>query len=93
MENNLSVKNMTVTPIFTTNIPPSSLHSFQRILSNVTENDLPELLLADFRDTFSNKFYQSALDDYENIGFTYHNISIGSDGKCKCCFIIGFFLS
>ncbi|XP_045455287.1 nicastrin [Melitaea cinxia] len=81
MENNLSAKNMTVTPIFTTNIPPSSLHSFQRIFSNVTENDLPELLLADFRDTFSNKFYQSALDDYENIGFTYHNISIGSDGK------------
>ncbi|CAH2099957.1 unnamed protein product [Euphydryas editha] len=81
MEKKFSINNMTLTPVFTTNLPPSSLHSFQRILGNVTENDLPELLLVDYRDTFSNKFYQSALDDHENIGFAYHNISIGSDGK------------
>lgn len=80
---NLEVQKMSVTPEFTLNLPPSSLHSFRRILKNVTENgSLPELLLADYKDTFSNKFYQSALDDSDNVHFVYRNITI-NNGTCK----------
>ncbi|XP_050360014.1 nicastrin [Nymphalis io] len=81
MVNNLNPNNMTLAPIFTSNLPPSSLHSFRRILGNITDNYMPELLIVDHNETFSNKFYQSALDDYENVGFVYHNISISGDGK------------
>lgn len=76
--------NMTVTNSFTNNLPPSSLHSFRRILKNVTKTgDLPELLLTDHGAAFTNLFYNSAMDDYEKIGYVYHNISIGTDGTCK----------
>ncbi|XP_069354444.1 nicastrin isoform X1 [Maniola hyperantus] len=76
-----SQNNITISPEFTSNIPPSSLHSFRRILRNVTESGaLPEILLVDHKETFNNKFYESALDDYENIGYVYHNISISKDG-------------
>ncbi|XP_073943574.1 nicastrin [Choristoneura fumiferana] len=73
--------NMTVTNTFTNNLPPSSLHSFRRILKNVTKSgELPELLLTDHGATFTNLFYNSAMDDYEKIGYVYHNISVGIDG-------------
>ncbi|CAH2267190.1 jg2922 [Pararge aegeria aegeria] len=76
-----TLNNITVSPEFTTDIPPSSLHSFRQILRNVTESgSLLEILLADHKGTFTNKFYESALDDYENIGYVYHNISIDSEG-------------
>ncbi|XP_041974458.1 nicastrin [Aricia agestis] len=79
--NYLNEVNMTVTPKFTMNLPPSSVHSFRRILKNATESaKLSELLLVDHGDTFTNKYYESVLDDEENIGYVYHNISIGSDG-------------
>ena len=85
MLENSNINNLTLAPEFSINLPPSSLHSFRRILRNETESGaLPEVLLADFKRTFTNKFYQSALDDYESIGFLYHNISVGTDGKCKC---------
>lgn len=68
----------------TDNIPPSSLHSFRRILKNVTESgSLTEILIADHNAQFTNMFYNSALDDYTKIGFDYHNITVGSDGICK----------
>ncbi|XP_030028007.2 nicastrin isoform X1 [Manduca sexta] len=74
--------NMTVFSEYTTNLPPSSLHSFRRILRNVTESgDLGELLITDHNNTFTNMYYNSALDDYDKIGFNYHNISISSDGQ------------
>lgn len=79
-----SQNNITLSPEFTSNIPPSSLHSFRRILRNVTESGLlPEILLVDHKETFTNRFYESALDDHEKIGYVYHNISISSDGVCK----------
>lgn len=82
LNSNLGVHKMTLSPVFTDNLPPSSLHSFRRILKNVTESgSLTEVLLTDFNEKFTNMFYNSALDDYHNIGFLYHNISIGSDGK------------
>lgn len=85
MEALMRETNMTLTKKFTKNLPPSSLHSFRRILRNVTENgELPEILLADHGDTFSNNFYQSVLDDVKNIGFKYHNITIDSNGTCMC---------
>lgn len=84
MLTNTNKNNMTIVPEFNINLPPSSLHSFRRILSNETEIGLlPEVLIVDFKDKFTNKFYQSALDDHESIGFVYHNISIGSEGKCE----------
>ncbi|CAG9575785.1 unnamed protein product [Danaus chrysippus] len=74
--------NMTIESEFSINLPPSSLHSFRKILSNATESgELPEILLVDHVGKFTNKFYQSALDDYESIGYTYHNITISNDGK------------
>lgn len=73
--------NITVLPVFNENLPPSSLHSFRRILENETvSGELPELLIVDHKETFTNLFYNSALDDYHKIGFVYHNISIGNDG-------------
>lgn len=67
----------------TNNLPPSSLHSFRRILKNVTETGaLTEVLIVDHSEGFTNMFYNSALDEYTKIGFLYHNISIGSDGTC-----------
>lgn len=67
----------------TDNLPPSSLHSFRRILKNVTESgELTEILIVDHSEGFSNLYYNSALDEYAKIGFAYHNISIGSDGTC-----------
>lgn len=80
MKNN----NIEVTNITTANLPPSSLHSFRRILTNVTTSgELPELLLVDHNETFTNMFYNSPLDEYDKINFVYHNISIGSDGSFK----------
>ncbi|XP_072936066.1 nicastrin [Epargyreus clarus] len=79
MSNNLN--GMTLMPEFSTNLPPSSIHSFRRILRNETQNGhLPEVLLTDYKDTFTNLFYESALDEADNIGFVYHNISIGANG-------------
>ncbi|CAH0600525.1 unnamed protein product [Chrysodeixis includens] len=70
-----------ITPEFTTNLPPSSLHSFRRILKNVTESgELPEVLLVDHSNTFSNLFYQSALDEYGKIRFNYKNLTISDTG-------------
>ncbi|KAI5632519.1 nicastrin domain-containing protein [Phthorimaea operculella] len=81
MNSNTAAYNMTLTPKFTNNLPPSSIHSFRRILKNVTANgDLPEILLVDHAESFTNKFYHSVLDDYDKIGFAYHNISIGPNG-------------
>ncbi|CAH0722537.1 unnamed protein product, partial [Brenthis ino] len=82
MLTNTNQNNLTIVPEFNINLPPSSLHSFRRILSNETESGLlPEVLIVDYKETFTNKFYQSALDDHESIGFVYHNISIGSEGQ------------
>ncbi|XP_052737309.1 nicastrin [Bicyclus anynana] len=76
-----SLNNITVSPKFTSNIPPSSLHSFRRILRNVTDSgSLLEILLVDHEENFSNLYYESALDDYEHIGYVYHNISISNEG-------------
>ncbi|XP_048006054.1 nicastrin isoform X2 [Leguminivora glycinivorella] len=75
----LSKNNVTVTEAFSNNLPPSSLHSFRRLLRNAT-SALPELLLADHNGPFTNMFYNSALDDYEKINYKYHNITIGTDG-------------
>lgn len=73
--------NLTVATENTTNLPPSSLHSFRRILKNVTESgSLAEVLLVDFKDTFTNMFYQSALDNLDNINFNYRNLTIDSNG-------------
>ncbi|KAJ2946436.1 hypothetical protein O0L34_g12478 [Tuta absoluta] len=81
MNSNAATYNMTLQPKFTNNLPPSSIHSFRRILKNVTESgDLPEVLLADHAESFTNNFYHSVLDDYDKIGFAYHNISIGANG-------------
>ncbi|XP_059049016.1 nicastrin [Achroia grisella] len=78
---NLNVSNITLSPVFTENLPPSSLHSFRRILKNVTESGaLTEVLLTDFNEKFTNMFYNSALDDYVKIGFLYHNITVDSNG-------------
>ncbi|KAJ8734054.1 hypothetical protein PYW07_014605 [Mythimna separata] len=74
-------KNITLTPDYNSNLPPSSLHSFRRTFRNETESGaLPEVLLTDFKATFSNMFYNSALDDYDNIDFTYHNITVDNKG-------------
>ncbi|XP_068628327.1 nicastrin isoform X2 [Battus philenor] len=74
--------NMTISLEITKNLPPSSLHSFRRELQNETQSgDLPEILLVDYKDTFTNAYYQSVLDDEENIGFIYHNITIGPNGE------------
>lgn len=74
-------QNITLSLDYSTNFPPSSLHSFRRILKNETESGaLPEVLLTDFKATFSNMFYNSALDDYDNIDFTYRNITIDNNG-------------
>ncbi|XP_049887276.1 nicastrin [Pectinophora gossypiella] len=82
LEKNTATYNMGIVQQNTPNLPPSSLHSFRRILKNVTESgELPEVLLVDHGETFSNKFYHSVLDDFDNITFNYRNISIGSDGK------------
>ncbi|XP_047523406.1 nicastrin [Pieris napi] len=70
--------NLTVSPILTTNLPPSSLHSFKRIL-NAT--DMPELLLVDHRETFTNMYYESALDMSDTIDYVYHNLTVGSGGE------------
>lgn len=76
--------NMTLLPVFTKNIPPSSLHSFRRILKNETESgQLPQVLLVDYKDTFTNAYYESIFDDADNIGFVYRNISVGPDGLCE----------
>ncbi|KAJ0181165.1 hypothetical protein K1T71_003250 [Dendrolimus kikuchii] len=72
---------MAVNYIVSDNLPPSSLHSFRKILKNVTSSgDLPELLIVDHDEIFTNLFYNSALDQSDKIGYFYHNISIGSDG-------------
>ncbi|CAK1599778.1 unnamed protein product [Parnassius mnemosyne] len=82
MSENANAFNITLTPEFTTNLPPSSLHSFRRILKNETESgDLPEVLLIDHQGKFTNTYYESVLDDDTNIGFIYHNISVGPEGK------------
>ncbi|XP_053601840.1 nicastrin [Plodia interpunctella] len=82
MSSNLAAYNMTLEPVFSSNIPPSSLHSFRRILQNATSSGaIREVLLTDYKEKFTNLFYNSALDDYDKIGFVYRNISIGSDGK------------
>ncbi|XP_013195444.2 nicastrin [Amyelois transitella] len=81
MSSNIEAYNMTLQPIFSTNLPPSSLHSFRRILQNATTSGMiREVLLTDHNEKFTNLFYNSALDDYEKIGFVYRNISIGNDG-------------
>ena len=78
-------KNMPLTTEYSpTNIPPSSLHSFRRILKNETESGtLPEVLLADFKAKFTNTLYHSVLDDHTNIDFSYRNITIDSNGTCE----------
>lgn len=77
-------QNITLSSEYSTNFPPSSLHSFRRILKNDTESgNLPEVLLTDFKATFSNMFYNSALDDYDNIDFTYRNITVDNNGTCE----------
>lgn len=84
MSNNTNKMKMNVFPQFTTNLPPSSLHSFRRILKNVTKSgELPELLIADHKNTFTNMFYNSALDVFSKINFKYHNITIDRNGTCK----------
>lgn len=76
--------NITLSPEFTSDLPPSSLHSFRRILKNETESgELPEVLLVDHRETFNNLYYESVLDDSDNVGFVYRNITVGPDGKCE----------
>lgn len=92
MSSNTNKYNMSLLAKFTANLPPSSLHSFRRILKNVTENkQLPEIVIVDHQETFTNKFYHSVLDEFEKIGFNYHNISIGTDGTCKFSFSDFFF--
>ncbi|KAG7304405.1 hypothetical protein JYU34_011346 [Plutella xylostella] len=77
----LTKANMSLTPTFSTNLPPSSLHSFRRILKNETESGaLPELVLVDHGEVFSNNFYHSVLDDEANVAFSYRNISVDSNG-------------
>ncbi|KAL0850203.1 hypothetical protein ABMA28_012067 [Loxostege sticticalis] len=81
LSSDLKQYNMSLVMTATDNIPPSSLHSFRRILKNVTESgSLTEILIADHNAQFTNMFYNSALDDYTKIGFDYHNITVGSDG-------------
>ncbi|KOB70276.1 Nicastrin [Operophtera brumata] len=76
--------NESVVPQFTPNIPPSSVHSFRRILTKYTHNDtLPELVLVDHADQFTNMYYNSALDEYYQLGYDYRNISIGANGTLK----------
>lgn len=83
LSTNLKQYNMSLILKNTDNLPPSSLHSFRRILKNVTESgELTEILIVDHSEGFSNLYYNSALDEYAKIGFAYHNISIGSDGTC-----------
>ncbi|XP_028165735.1 nicastrin [Ostrinia furnacalis] len=78
---NLNQYNMSLILTATDNIPPSSLHSFRRILKNVTESGtLAEVLIVDHNEHFTNMFYNSALDGPDKIGFEYHNISISSNG-------------
>lgn len=69
--------NMTIPGIFNGSLPPSSIHSFRRILSNVTESgEMLEMLLVDHKETFTNVFYNSALDDSDKIAYAYKNISM-----------------
>ncbi|XP_075985469.1 nicastrin [Anticarsia gemmatalis] len=72
--------NMSLSSEFTKNLPPSSLHSFRRILNTTLTGDLPEVLLADHKSTFTNMFYHSALDDFDKIYFNYRNITIDANG-------------
>lgn len=84
MSTNYNQFNESVLPKFTPNIPPSSIHSFRRILKNITNDDtLPEIVLVDHADEFTNMYYNSALDEYYQLGYNYRNISIGTNGTCK----------
>ncbi|CAG4922292.1 unnamed protein product [Colias eurytheme] len=82
MSQSVTKHNFTIEPAFTKNLPPSSLHSFRKILQNETlSGKLPEVLLVDHMDTFTNMYYESALDVYDKIDYLYHNLSISTDGK------------
>lgn len=81
MTTNYNRFNESIVPKFTPNIPPSSIHSFRRIL-NRTET-LPEIVLVDFEDEFTNMYYNSALDEYYQTGYEYRNISIDNNGTFK----------
>ncbi|XP_015582559.1 nicastrin isoform X1 [Ricinus communis] len=63
-EDSLESKNVTILSASTSNpgIPPSSLMAFLRKNSSITG-----IVLEDFDSAFSNKFYQSHLDDISNI--------------------------
>ncbi|CAG9783039.1 unnamed protein product [Diatraea saccharalis] len=95
MNVNLKLFNMSLQLTSTHNLPPSSLHSFRRTLQDIQEekygknhsladvnldNVMPQMVLVDHNDHYTNMYYNSALDEYSKIGFDYHNISIGNDG-------------
>ncbi|KAH9634004.1 hypothetical protein HF086_001206 [Spodoptera exigua] len=73
--------NISINTEFSTHFPPSSLHSFRRILKNETESAaLPEVLITDHNTEFTNLFYNSALDGFDKIDFEYRNITVDSNG-------------
>ncbi|CAH0405938.1 unnamed protein product [Chilo suppressalis] len=95
MSRHLATFNMSLQLTSTQNLPPSSLHSFRRILQDIQEEKngknlssvdidlngaMSQMVMVDHNDHFTNVYYNSALDDYNNIGFNYHNLSIGNDG-------------
>lgn len=76
LQNNISINTE-----FSTHFPPSSLHSFRRILKNETESAaLPEVLITDHNAEFTNLFYNSALDGFDKIDFEYRNITVDGNG-------------
>lgn len=79
LQNNISINTE-----FSTHFPPSSLHSFRRILKNETESAaLPEVLITDHNAEFTNLFYNSALDGFDKIDFEYRNITVDGNGTCE----------
>ncbi|KAL4709189.1 hypothetical protein ACJJTC_008117 [Scirpophaga incertulas] len=80
-KSNANKKNLTVSLTSTNNLPPSSLHSFRRILKNFTDTGaIAELLIVDHNEEFTNMYYNSVIDGSDKIGYLYHNVNIGDNG-------------
>lgn len=55
-------------------IPPSPLHSFLKFM-NSSSTKMASVVLANHGDNFKNKYYQSILDNKENLQYKYLNRS------------------